>query len=197
MPWPIVPPTGTRTNTTPHANTHPDDHNKISQALADVSSVLQATGRVIRWGGGPYTTTQGWNIGNALPTFPYAGVVALAASCSGGFGSVAIDLLFDGYSDSITAQGGGGWGAQAKPGFGGWNGAVANPGISPFTQIVASSWAGLGSIVILSPVAAGGKADLKCRVIKGANGNNFYVDGYAWATYMPGATIPTTQISPG
>jgi hypothetical protein len=36
MPWPPILPTGTRSNVTPQANTHPDDHNKIHAALNDI-----------------------------------------------------------------------------------------------------------------------------------------------------------------
>lgn len=197
MPWPIVLPSGTRTNTTPNIDTHADDHNKFRQALTDLSAVLDSPSRVIKWGGGPYSTSQSWNIGGALPNFPYNGVVVLTAGCRAGFGSANIDLLFDAYSDGISAtEAGVGWGVASMAGFPGYNGAVANPGISPYMQIQASVWGQLGSLTVLAPVAAAGKPNLRVRVGKGASGSNFYVDGYAMAIYLPGATIPTSFLAP-
>ena len=43
MPWPPIIPTAGRANSTPQANTHPDDHNKISAALTDIVAKINVT----------------------------------------------------------------------------------------------------------------------------------------------------------
>lgn len=180
MPWPIVVPAGSRTNTTPHVDTHPDDHNKIAQALNDLSAVENGLTRVVRWGGGSFTTHKTWDLRSGLPTFPYAGIVLCSSVCQAGYGSGTIALSFDTYSDAVNIGGGGVLIVTS----------VAN------NSIAGATWHNFVPVLIPVPVAAGGKPDFRVRVWLGS-GTNYYAHGITTCTYLPGASIGASEIAPG
>lgn len=177
MPWPIVVPTGTRTNTTPHIDQHPDDHNKIAAALNDLSAVDNALSRVVRWGGGSFTSTKTWNIGTACPTFPYAGVVLMVSMVTAGFSAGGANLRMDAYSNAVNL----------------------GPGVlvvdSAQVTTPAGGWSSFPIVTMLAPVAAGGKPDLQTRIWL-LSGANFYAHGISTVLYMPGASVPASEIAP-
>jgi hypothetical protein len=60
MPYPPVIPPATRTNATPQLDTHPSDHNAISQALTDIVAQLDVTAWAALTLGSGWTSTAGY-----------------------------------------------------------------------------------------------------------------------------------------